>query len=123
MDRYFGIKEGDLMNHNKTILCASALVLLYGLAACSGGGSSSDGSKPGPANLQGQVAHGVASDAIVRALRAGTGEELATTRTDADGNYPLTLDYTGPVLLTAETDASTILRCDSRLPEGCRTFP
>lgn len=111
------------MNHNKTILCASALVLLYGLAACSGGGSSSDGSKPGPANLQGQVAHGVASDAIVRAVRADTGEELATTRTDADGTYQLTLDYTGPVLLTAETDESTLLRCDSLLPEGCGTFP
>ena len=111
------------MNHNKTILCASSLVLFYGLAACSGGSSSSDDSKPGPALLQGRVAHGVATDALVRAVRADTGEELATTRTDEDGSYQLTLNYDGPVLLTAETDENTLLRCDSLLPEGCGDFP
>lgn len=110
------------MNHNKTILGVSSLVLLCGLVACSGGGSSSDGTGTGPATLQGQVAQGEATDAIVRALRADTGEELAATRTGEDGSYQLTLKYEGPVLLTAETDENTHLRCNSLLPEGCGNF-
>ena len=113
------------MNNNKSILYTGSLFLLCGLMACSGGNSSSnsDGAKQAPARLHGQVAHGVASDAIVRAVRADTGEELATTHTDKDGSFQLTLNYNGPVLLTAEPDENTLLHCDSLLPEGCGDFP
>ena len=108
------------MDNRYQFACFSiALVASLGLAGCSGG-SSSSGTAPAPAELEGVAAKGIMADAIIRALRVDTREEIAQTRTNIDGSYQLKLDsHTGPVLLTAETDERTTLVCDSVAKSGC----
>ncbi|MDY6921988.1 MAG: hypothetical protein SV765_17450 [Pseudomonadota bacterium] len=107
-------------------------IAVLSLAACGGGGGSSSqdsaaasSSGTAAATVQGAVVKGLVRQANVSvyAVTDGTaGALLASTRSDANGQYRLALgDYQGPLYLevTTQTGATTLL-CDSA--SGCGSF-
>ena len=107
------------------------------LSACGGGGGSSSSSgtgsgdsavtPPPPKAVSGTAVKGVIANADVTAHAIQFGvisELLASTNTDASGNYSLMIpgEYEGPVLITisARNDGSSLMTCDGA--GGCGDF-
>lgn len=114
-----------------SLLVSSALTLL---TACGGGGGGSDSSETAStppevrtSTVAGTVNKGIVSNGLVSiyALDQGsTGELLASTRTDANGQFTINIGtHDGPVYIevtTATSGEATLMTCDTA--SGCGDF-
>ena len=84
-------------------LIITFLLTSPGLVACGGGSSGGSGSTPSTAVVSGSAIDGPIQNGTVTSYTvtaAGQkGSTLKSTNTDLNGNYSLSLNYTGPVLL------------------------
>ncbi|AMX03588.1 hypothetical protein [Microbulbifer thermotolerans] len=116
-----------------TVIKKAALGLsIVVLAACGGGGGSGGTSAPNPTgggdtgadpypagvNLDGVVAKGIVSGALVEAY-GSDGELIGTATTDSEGRYSITVGtYTGAVKLVLKPQEGALVTCDIA---ECRT--
>jgi len=106
MHRRLTMCHGQPLGHaprGRALLRWLCVPFLAAIAACGGGGGGGGDPAAAQASISGRAIKGPVAGGIVVAYAVNAlgreGSVLATTRTDGGGNYSLSLDYAGPLLL------------------------
>src|SRR3979411_2893448 len=107
-----------LFARRKSLRTVCVLLLVFGLAACSGGGNGGgSGSAPTPITVSGTVFDisgvPVAFAGATVTLRAANGASLSSTTSAVDGSYSLVVPASTRVYVT--TSKSGYVNCNSRI--------